>query len=283
MRRRKLVHLAFKATLLIAAAIAGLSAFVYSGIYNISALEQHTPTVYRLLQFAMERSVAARSDVQVPELADYDWQASGVLLYEDNCRRCHGAPGVAPDDFSLGMVPAPTAIVQVARKREPEAIHWVIRRGIKMSGMPAWEYRMTEEEMWQVVALIVQIPDMTSSAYAEYLSEARESPAAGDEHLSPEDNSELAERGKVALQQYNCVSCHSIPGVTAGRNHVGPPLGGITERAFIAGVLEFSEENFVKWVRFPQQVDPDTAMPNLGVTEAHAWQMLAYLRSVDSE
>lgn len=268
--------------------LAGGSAFVYLGVYNVSALKQHTPPVFRLLQFSMERSVAMRSDAEMPQIPEEEWRNSGLLLYEEHCQQCHGAPGVAPDSFSLGMVPAPTAIVQVARRRSPQDIFWVIKHGIKMSGMPAWKYRMTDREIWKVVALVDQLPKMTVSEYGSLRSRARpatvqEEQARGvldDEESVPDDAESLAKRGQVALQQYNCVSCHDIPGVTAGRNHVGPPLGGLTERAFIAGVLEFNEENFIRWVRFPQRVDPDTAMPNLGVTEAHAREMLAYLKSV---
>jgi cytochrome c2 len=56
---------------------------------------------------------------------------------------------------------------------------------------------------------------------------------------------------------------------------------GITTRNYIAGLLEYSDENFVRWVRSPTTIDPDTLMSDLGVTEAHARAMLSYLKSLE--
>lgn len=265
--------------------ISGAALFVYFGVYNVSALQQHTTPVYRLLQFAMVRSVAVRADAEPPDLMEYDWEGRGLVRYEQHCQQCHGAPGVAPAEFSLGMVPAPTAIAEIATKRDAAEIFWVIKHGIKMSGMPAWQYRMTNKEIWEVVAFIQKIPNLTVAQYRQHRNAANETKIQPDldshDFRLPEDRKELVRRGRIAMQQYNCTSCHSIPGVTAGRNHVGPPLGGITQRAFIAGLLPTTKENLVRWIRFPQQVDPNTTMPNLGVSAAHAEEMVAYLMSTE--
>jgi cytochrome c1 len=85
------------------------------------------------------------------------------------------------------------------------------------------------------------------------------------------------ERGKVALTQYACRGCHMIPGVTGSEVFVGRPLGGLAERAFIAGTLPNNQENLIKWIRNPKAIDPLTAMPVQGVTEADARDMSAYL------
>jgi cytochrome c1 len=85
------------------------------------------------------------------------------------------------------------------------------------------------------------------------------------------------ERGKVALTQYACRACHMIPGVTGSEVFVGRPLGGLASRPFIAGSVPNTQENLVKWIRNPKQIDPLTAMPVLDVTEADARDMAAYL------
>ncbi len=84
-------------------------------------------------------------------------------------------------------------------------------------------------------------------------------------------------RGKVALTQYACRACHMIPGVTGSEVYVGRPLDGLARRPFIAGTLPNNQDNLVKWIRNPRQVDPLTAMPVLGVSEADARDMAAYL------
>lgn len=280
-RRRLLIIL----TLAVALATASFI-FVYSGFYNVSALEQHTPPVYQLLQFSMVRSVAVRSERSAPELGDRERQQRGLVLYEAHCRQCHGAPGMAPEDFSLGMVPAPTAIAAIARRRAAAEIFWVVKHGIKMTGMPAWEYRLTQEEIWDVVAFVKQVAHLTVDEYIDWRRQVASSSVAQPMPGSVASDSagsrrEAVDRGRVALQQYNCISCHTIPGITAARNHVGPPLGGITRRAFIAGVLDYSDANLVRWIRFPRGIDPQTLMPELGVSETDARAMAAYFHTVD--
>ena len=85
------------------------------------------------------------------------------------------------------------------------------------------------------------------------------------------------ERGKLLLRQYGCGACHSIPGVATAQGNVGPPLGAIAKRIYLAGVLPNTPANMVRWIRVPQEIAPGTAMPNLQVPEPHAQDMVAYL------
>jgi cytochrome c1 len=88
-----------------------------------------------------------------------------------------------------------------------------------------------------------------------------------------------ARRGKIAVTQYACNACHMIPGVTGSEVYVGRPLKGLGERRFIAGRLPNNQENLMKWIRNPRAVDPETAMPVLGVNETDARDISAYLLS----
>jgi cytochrome c2 len=85
--------------------------------------------------------------------------------------------------------------------------------------------------------------------------------------------------GRELLARYGCGSCHQIKGIAHADSHVGPPLDGIRARGYIAGVLPHDADNLIKWIRHPRQIVPNTAMPDLGVTEAEARDMAAYLYS----
>jgi cytochrome c2 len=88
------------------------------------------------------------------------------------------------------------------------------------------------------------------------------------------------DRGRAALRAYGCDACHSIPGIRSAQADVGPPLVDFAYRQFIAGELPNSATNLVHWIRFPQEVEPGTAMPNLGVTEQDALDIAAYLATL---
>jgi cytochrome c len=97
----------------------------------------------------------------------------------------------------------------------------------------------------------------------------------GEDAKSPVEGD--AENGKLLLRQFACGSCHDIPGVAAAKGKVGPPLEGVASRIYLAGVLPNTPENMLSFIRDPQKADPRTAMPDLGVNERHARDMVAYL------
>ena len=84
-------------------------------------------------------------------------------------------------------------------------------------------------------------------------------------------------RGERAIRLYGCGTCHDIPGITGAKGTVGPPLAGFAARSYIGGVLPNEPEHLVNWIMAPQDIDPKTAMPNLGVTAQDARDIAAYL------
>jgi cytochrome c2 len=85
------------------------------------------------------------------------------------------------------------------------------------------------------------------------------------------------ENGRLLLRQFACGSCHEIPGVAAAHGKVGPPLAGVADRVYLAGTLPNSPQTMAAFIRSPQMADPRTAMPDMGVGEDHARDMVAYL------
>jgi cytochrome c oxidase assembly factor CtaG len=86
-----------------------------------------------------------------------------------------------------------------------------------------------------------------------------------------------AERGKIAMSQYGCPSCHVIPGIAGAEGTTGPPLTGIASRGFIAGVMPNTPGNMVRWIMDPPRIDSLTAMPALGISDTLARDMAEYL------
>lgn len=262
------------------AALAGAAVVVYSGMYDISATAQHTQVVHSLLETTMRQSVRWRArNITPPGLNEPQRLARGAALYRDKCVQCHGAPGVAQSGIGQGMQPLPGPLVDAMQRWRPREIYWITRHGIKMSGMPAWAFRLDDEQLWDVVAFVQRLPTLSPQAYAE----ATRPVAAAQDTATRVPAATAAgdvERGRMALRQYACTACHSIPGITSSSPHVGPPLKGLASRSLIAGKLANTPDNLVQWIRQPKTVKPLTAMPDMGVTEAHAHDMAAYLATL---
>lgn len=263
---------------LAACGVAAALAIARTGAYDVAATKQHFAVVYDLLDVAMRASVHRRSrDIAVPPLDDPQAVARGLALYRDHCAGCHGAPGVSPEPFALGLNPPPANLVHAARNWSSRELYWVVRHGIRMTGMPAWRHRLSESETWAVVAFLERLPELTPQAYAALqappvLAPQRDPPAPG----APD-----AARGERALHQYACITCHEIPGVVGANVPVGPPLAHMASRSLIAGMLPNTPGNMLRWLRDPKAVNPRTAMPDVGLSEADARDIAAFLYTLD--
>jgi cytochrome c len=85
------------------------------------------------------------------------------------------------------------------------------------------------------------------------------------------------ELGKAAILRYDCGICHVIPGIGAADGTVGPPLTDFAHRVYIAGVAPNQPEFLTRWIQNPPAIAPNTAMPDLGVSDEDARHIAAYL------
>ena len=86
-----------------------------------------------------------------------------------------------------------------------------------------------------------------------------------------------ARLGRTEIRKYGCDTCHEISGVPGARGLIGPRLDGIGQRYYIAGELPNTPNNLMLWIEHPRQVEPHTAMPEMGVTEQDSRDIAAYL------
>ncbi|HWV63155.1 MAG TPA: c-type cytochrome [Oxalicibacterium sp.] len=88
------------------------------------------------------------------------------------------------------------------------------------------------------------------------------------------------ERGKRLLDQYQCGSCHAIPGIPAARSTAGPPLEAFGRRSYIAGHIPNRPDLLAKWIADPHAMISTTTMPAMGVSPGDARDMAAYLHTL---
>jgi mono/diheme cytochrome c family protein len=250
----------------------GAAGFI-GGLYDISATDQHLRPTYWAIDTASRRAVKLRArSIEPPRLDDAARIERGLALYREHCVSCHGAPGVAPQPFALGMMPAPANLVDTARTWTAAEIYWTVRYGFKMTGMPAWQHRLADEEIWDVVAFVATLPRLAPGEYRARAAKAATS-SRSPEPLLPAD----PKRGAQAMHQYACATCHAIPGIVGASKPVGPPLGGMASRAFVGGVVPNTPENLERFLIDPQAITPHSAMPALGLRAQDARDMAAYL------
>jgi mono/diheme cytochrome c family protein len=151
----------------------GAAVAIYAGIYNVAADVPHTQPVYWLLETVRDRSVAAHArNVAVPnDLEDANRVARGAGQYSEMCSGCHLAPGMKRTEISRGLYPRPP---ELRRKSDLTAAEqfWIIKHGLKMTGMPAWGVTHDDELLWDVVAFLGKVPELTPEEYEALVKNA---------------------------------------------------------------------------------------------------------------
>jgi mono/diheme cytochrome c family protein len=151
----------------VAVGVIGAGVFIESGFYDIGADDHHTKIVLAVIEQLRERSIGVRArTIEVPALEDPKRVAAGAERYAALCVGCHLAPGLTKSDIRSGLYPHPPSLAQ-EEVRDSRRAFWTIKHGIKMSAMPAWGKSFDDAAIWDIVAFVRKMPEMTSETYQQ--------------------------------------------------------------------------------------------------------------------
>lgn len=163
--------------------ITGAVAFTYSGLFNVAATT-HEPVVVRwMLENTRKNSIQHEAkNIIVPKLSGENRLVSGGKAFEEMCSGCHGAPGKKPFLGATDMNPPPPDLEGISRQRTAKELFWVVKNGIRMTGMPAWGPTHTDVQIWDLVAFMKRLPELSPSIYRSLIDTENEE--HGHEHES---------------------------------------------------------------------------------------------------
>ena len=155
------------------AGVVGLA--VYSGAYNIAADDPHSRAIYWLTSTVRARSIAVRaSNITIPlDLRDPKRIAAGAAEYGEMCSGCHLAPGLERTEISKGLYPSAPELSRGSGLTPAEQF-WVLKHGIKMTGMPAWGPTHDDDLLWDIVAFMQKLPSLSPQQYQEIVKSTAE-------------------------------------------------------------------------------------------------------------
>lgn len=146
--------------------LAGL-AIVYTGAFNVAATEEHNAFTRWAFDTTFHHLVERRAArIAAPETAPPDAIEAGAAAYKAMCQHCHAGPGAERADWASGMRPRPPHLTEAAAHWAPEEVFWLVRHGVKMSGMPAFGPSHDDAAIWNIVAFVKALPAMTPERYA---------------------------------------------------------------------------------------------------------------------
>lgn len=137
------------------------------GLVPIAASSGHWAVTEWLLHATMRRSVQlrARWAGAPPDLADPALVLRGAGHYAAGCAPCHGAPGATASKIVQQMTPSPPELASRIGAWGPKELFWIVRHGVKFTGMPAWPAQERDDEVWSVVAFLMRLPHLSDAGY----------------------------------------------------------------------------------------------------------------------
>ncbi len=182
--------------MLVVLAVIGGFGFIYSGVYDVGASTPHWAVTRWVMDTARMHSIAAHaSGIAVPAgLDDQSKILMGTDHFAAHCAVCHGAPGVPQGDIAKGLYPQPPNLARTVKAYSPAELFWVLKHGIKMTGMPAWSDH-GDDALWAIVAFLEKLPTMSEQDYAKLVmaSMAMGGMDMGDHHQGDADSGSLDE------------------------------------------------------------------------------------------
>lgn len=154
----------------------GAAAVVYTGSFDFSATKPPGKTETAVATFALNKAVARRATNQTNPLPkNAETLRGGLAHFRENCVICHGAPGVDPGEIGQGLNPgAPDLTLPRVQGRSDGELFWITSNGIRLTGMPAFSPTHGENEIWQMVAFLRHLPEITDEETKELRSETEE-------------------------------------------------------------------------------------------------------------
>jgi cytochrome c553/cytochrome c5 len=137
-----------------------------SGIIPIKASSGHWAITQWFLQFSKQRSVTTHTlGMETPSLDAARLVLTGAGAYENNCRACHGSPSLQNPRVAQAMLPRPPYLPHTISRWDSNELFYIVKHGLKFTGMPAWPSQQRDDEVWAMVAFLRKFPELDAAGY----------------------------------------------------------------------------------------------------------------------
>jgi cytochrome c553 len=179
-----------------------------SGIVPIKASSGHWRITAWFLDFAKSRSVATYTlGMSAPPLEDNALAMKGASHFDFGCAPCHGSPLLEQPTIARQMTPRPPALRSAASEFDRDELFYIVKHGIKFTGMPAWPALQRDDEVWSVVAFLQRLPALDANGYRELAA-----PVPISDLPDPLDALVPPSRTPAAVRE-SCARCHGFDGL----------------------------------------------------------------------
>lgn len=232
MKLRRLRRLLPGLLVTVAVGLVGLL-LVATGRIPVAASAGHSAIAYWFLHSAMREAVQAQAaDITAPPLDDPILVQRAAPHFDLNCAPCHGAPGVQGSLTVAGATPKPPSLAHKLGEWRARELFWIVKHGIKYTGMPAWPAQEREDEVWAMVAFLERLPQLSPDEYRR-LADGAAVAGRGDARLGDLSS------GSASTDIEPCTRCHGRDGNGTG-DGAFPRIAGQSEAYLFAALAAYA-------------------------------------------
>ena len=131
------------------------------------------------------------------------------------------------------MTPPPPPLGKEVAEWDPAELFYIVKHGIKFTGMPAWPAEHRDDEIWAVVAFLQKPPSLDGESYRRLVEgEPQAVTGAPIEHVLPSESIR-------PLIRQNCSRCHGHDGNGRGTGAF-PKLAGQKPEYLFASLAAYA-------------------------------------------
>ncbi|MBI2818100.1 MAG: c-type cytochrome [Acidobacteria bacterium] len=237
----------------------------FVAILSASCSADKKPSKLETTLATMAKDVAIpiqAKDLRNPLPPSQEVVQEGQAIFGQACAICHGADGRAQTELGRAMYPPAIDLTSPhVRSWSDAELFWIIQNGIRLTGMPAWKERISEEDTWKLIHFLRSLSEAATQQFS--LSE--------DISLGEETRQqEWIAYGRLLYRQEGCFMCHQLDGEGGT---IGPDLT-------VEGTRGRSDEWLVGHFKDPPAYTKGSIMPSFkNLTEAQVHALVVFLQN----
>jgi cytochrome c553 len=221
--------------------------WAWSGVYSVAASRGHWLVVEWMLAFVMRNSVETHAlGIKAPALNDPNLVVLGAAQFHAACAVCHGAPSLPASAALRTMLPPPPDLAEAAPHWKDRELFWIVKHGIKYTGMPAWASLQRDDEVWAMVAFLKRLPGLDAQSYRELAFGVPKEPARSGRDIASSHATDEAFG--------TCMHCHGADD-RGPRSSLVPVLHGQPAEFLVATLQAYGEGKRQSGIMQPLAVD----------------------------
>jgi thiosulfate dehydrogenase len=128
------------------------------GFFSTQATSEPPRLEKAVAQRGFSASVARHAPRQANPIAPTEENLrAGLLLFRNNCAGCHGDSNQRSDWGSRNFYPRVPQFGFEHPQKPDWQMFWIVKNGVRYSGMGAWDRQLPDEKIWQVVTFLSRL------------------------------------------------------------------------------------------------------------------------------